>query len=214
MQTPVTRKLLLSAMCMLVPLSAYAEPVSDAKRVIQHRLAMVNPTSVFNQWQADQWTFAAIECGRSVGLKREMEAIKKLPLHLNGTHGLPSNLASFCETLAVSGPAAECFNISTMQPPFTGPTAGLPSNYLFLKSASAAKDGTQKMVGGYCHLVKNAPHTRQFFAGKATLKWLTEPRAQQFQTPSGPRMLNAGTIAFIVAGMPGPVSPKTVIIGQ
>lgn len=193
---------------------SHADPKSDALQVIQHRLAMTNPTTVFDKWQADQWTFAAAHCGNAAGFKKELSAIEKLPLYLNGSWALPDDSAQFCATLAASGPAAECFNMDTRQPPFTMPTAGLPSNYFFLSNSAAAKDGSMHVVGGYCNLVKNAPYTKQFFAGNATMTWLAQPRTQTFQTASGPRTINAGTISFAVAGMPGQTMPRTVIVGS
>lgn len=192
--------------------AAHATPESAALHIIQRRLAMTNPSTVFDKWQADQWTFAAIQCGRAAGLTKELSTVERLPLYLNGTNASPKNMASYCEALAASGPAAECFELSATQPPFTMPTTGLPSNYLFLGNASAAKDGSQHMVGGYCNLVKNTPNTRQFFAGNATLTWLAQPRAQSFQTANGPRTLNAGAVSFSVVGMPGMAMPKTVIV--
>lgn len=195
-------------------LPAHADPISDAQRVIQHRLSMPTPTTVFAKWQADQWSFAAVQCGQAAGLKRELTAVSKLPLYTNGTNRLPSDTPAYCAALAASGPNAECFNLSVTQPPFTMPTAGLPTNYLFLSNLANAKDGSQHMVGGYCSLVKNAYDTRQFFAGYGTLKWLTMPYSQNFQTAKGPRTLNAGTVSFTVDGMPGPVLPKTVVLAQ
>lgn len=191
---------------------AHADPTTDAQRVIQHRLAMPKPSTVFDKWQADQWTFAAIQCANVASFKKDLGPIEKLPLHSNGTTTSPKSVANYCESLAASGPAAECFDMSTNQPPFTMPTAGLPSNYLFLRNTSAAKEGSQHTVGGYCNLVKNTPNTRQFFAGPATLTWLAQPRAQSFQTAGGARTLNAGTISFTVGGMPGKAMPKTVIV--
>ena len=193
---------------------AHADAAFDAAKVIQHRLAMTNPTTVFDKWQADQWTFAAAHCGNAAGFKKELSAIEKLPLYLNGSWALPDDSAQFCATLAASGPSAECFNMSATQPPFTMPTAGLPSNYLFLNNVASAKDGSMHVVGGYCNLVKNSQHTRQFFAGKGTLTWFAVPRFQTFQTANGPRTLNAGTISFSVAGMPRQTTPQTVIVGS
>ena len=191
---------------------APADPVSDAQLVIQHRMAMTNPTNVFDKWQADQWTFAAIQCGRVAGLKKELDGVAKLPVYLSGSNSSPSDVPAYCATLATSGPAAECFEMSTAQPPFTMPTAGLPSNYLFLRSTADAKEGSQHMVGGYCNLVKNTSNTRQFFAGYGTLKWLSAPRPQSFQTASGQRTLNAGTVSLSVDGMRGLAMPRTVIV--
>lgn len=191
---------------------AHADPLSDAQLVIQRRMAMTNPTNVFDKWQADQWAFAAVQCGRAAGLKTELNALNKLPLYLNGSNALPSDVGAYCATLAASGPAAECFNMSATQPPFTTPKAGLPPDYLFLSNAAAAKDGSQHPVGGYCNLVKNTPNTRQFFSGTGTLKWLATPSMQSFQTPSGQRTLNAGTVSFSVDGMRGQAMPRTVIV--
>ena len=193
---------------------AHADPKSDALQVIQHRLAMINPSTVFDKWQADQWTFAAVQCGLEAKLTKELDVINKLPIYLNGTNGSPHNRALYCSTLATSGPAADCFTMSATQPPFTMPTAGLPSNYLFLSNIASAKEGSMHTVGGYCNLVKHAPHTRQFFAGRGALKWLAAPRVQSFQTASGERTLNAGTVSFSVAGMPGYVAPQTVVVAQ
>ena len=208
------RTFLIAALLLATQGLAHADPVSDAQRVIQRRLAMTNPTNVFDKWQADQWAFAAVQCGRVAGLKKELAAIEKLPLYLNGSNRSPSDVAGYCSTLAASGPAAECFNMSATQPPFTTPRAGLPSDYLFLSNSAAAKDGSQHPVGGYCNLVKNTPNTRQFFAGTGTLKWLAAPSTQSFQTPSGPRTLNAGTVSFSVDGMRGQAMPRTVIVGS
>lgn len=195
-------------------LPAHADPISDAQRVIQHRLSMPTPTTVFARWQADQWSFAAVQCGQAAGLKNELVAVAKLPLYFSGSNRSPSNITEYCSTLAAAGPDAECFNLAATQPPFTMPTAGLPSNYLYLRNLAHAKEGSQHMVGGYCNLVKNMYETRQFFAGNGTLKWLSQPRSQTFQTAKGPQTLNTGTVSFTVDGMPGAVMPKTVVLAQ
>lgn len=212
MQTLHPRKLIIAVVLLAAQDFSHADPKSDALQVIQHRLAMTNPATVFDKWQADQWTFSAAGCAIEAGLKKELGIIDKLPIYLNGTSGSPSNQAQYCATLAKSGPVADCFELSATQPPFTMPTQGLPSNYLFLSNAASAKNGSTHMVGGYCNLVKNAPHTRQFFAGNGILTWLAEPRVQSFQTFSGERKLNAGTVSFSVVGMPGDTMPKTVIV--
>lgn len=206
------RKLFIATMLFAVQGFSHADPKSDALQVIQHRLLMPSPTTVFDKWQADQWSFAAAGCGVEAGLTKELGVIDKLPIYLDGSSRSPADQAVYCATLAKSGPVADCFNMKATQPPFTTATQGLPSNYVFLSDADSAKNGSTHMVGGYCNLVKNAPHTRQFFAGNGILKWLAEPRVQNFQTASGAQILNAGTVSFSVAGMPGHAAPQTVIV--
>ena len=208
-------KVTLTCLLGAVPGLAMADLKSDALRVLEHRLAMPIPKTVFDKWQADQWTFAAAGCGVNAGLsKAELVALNKLPIYGAGSHSSPKDEALTCETLARAGPSADCFNMRTTLPPFTSATEGLSSDYIFLPALALATEGSTHGVAGYCNLVKHAPHTRQMFAGPAVFKWLLLPRIQSFMTGGGERSVKAGTVTFTVQGMPGQASPQTVIVAN
>lgn len=210
------KKIVLCTVLVSVAILAQADPKSEALSIIEHRLAMKNPTNPFEKWQSDQWLWSAIGCSIHSGLvdKQKMSMINKLPLYTNGVYSSPSDKAKTCSALAKAGPSAECFSMKTMQPPFTFPTGDLPLNYLFLSNESLALEGSKHTVAGDCNLVKGKPETKQSFAGPSTLKWLAKPSLRNFQTPSGAKTLNAGTLVFEVLGMPSHPGALTVVVAQ
>ncbi len=189
--------------------AAHADLAQDAKQVLRHRLALPVVTE-FDKWQADQWTHAATECVVAAGLREDYSTLNKLPLYGSGAYSSASDLPKTCAALA-QGPAAECSAMTTRQPPFAMPSAGLPSSYVFLSSDQMPAQGSVHVVGGYCQLVAGKSETRQFFAGKATLQWLATPAPRVLNTAAGPRTLRTGTLSFQVAGMPGRALPLTVV---
>jgi len=193
---------------------AQADIQADAQRVLQHRLAMPVPVTVFEKWQADQWTFSAMSCWAvTPNRSREVEsALNKLPIYGAGSHSAAKDDAKTCSTLAENGPKAVCFDLFAREAPFALPWAGMPTNYLYLATAALPKAGTMFVVGGYCQLVANKPETKQFFAGKGKLVWLAQPQVTSLNTASGARTLRLGTVAFEVQGMPGTAWPVTILV--
>jgi hypothetical protein len=192
---------------------AHADLLSDAHRVLERRLAMAVPVTVFEKWQADQWTFAAGEClvRAPTPNKNDIAKLNSLPIYGGGSFSAAKDLGKTCATLAEFGPAPVCFAMYSRQAPFAMPWQGMHADYLFLADANLPKAGTEHVVGGYCQLVKNRPETQQFFAGKATLQWLLQPRFTAMQTAAGSRTVRAGTIAFEVQGLPNTPEPTMVL---
>lgn len=189
--------------------AAHADLAQDAKQVLRHRLSLPVVTE-FDKWQADQWTHAATECVVAAGLREDYSTVNKLRLYGSGTYTSSSDVTKTCAALA-QGSSAECSDMTTRQPPFAMPSAGLPSSYVFLSSNQLPAQGSVHVVGGYCQLVAGKPETRQFFAGKATLQWLATPAPRVLNTASGPRTVRMGTLSFQVEGMPGRALPLTVL---
>lgn len=190
--------------------AAHADLAQDARQVWRHRLALPVAT-VFDRWQADQWTQAAVECLVGAGLREDDATVNKLRIYGSGTFSSAKDLPKTCAALA-EGPSAECFGLNTRQPPFAMPTAGLPSSYAYLASSQLPAQGAVYVVGGHCNLVAGKSETQQFFAGKATLKWLATPAVRVLNTAAGPRTLRTGTLTFEVEGMPGKAPPLTVLV--
>lgn len=190
---------------------AHADLQSDAIRVMEHRLSMPTPHSVFGKWEADQWTLAAGNCMRNAGLANKATALTKFPLHTPGVWEVPKDQTKTCAALAL-GPSAQCFSMHARQSPFKFPTANLPGDYLFLESRVLPASGSEHGVSGDCTLVKDKWETRQTFAGKAILTWLAAPRLQSFETPNGKQDLMAGTISFNIEGAPSRSTPVTAIV--
>ena len=76
-----TLKLSLAILLLTAQGFAHADPASDALKVIHYRLAMTNPSTVFDKWQADQWLFVAAHCGNAAGLKKELQVLDELPVY-------------------------------------------------------------------------------------------------------------------------------------
>jgi hypothetical protein len=193
---------------------AHADLASDSTRVLEHRLAMAEPRTVFEKWQADQWTFAASEClaGATAPNFKARAKLDKLPIYRGGSYSSARDLARTCATLAASGPVPVCFELNSRQKPFAMPRDGLPSNYVFLASRTLPAQDSEHVVGGACQLVMNKPETNQFFAGPANVQWVQQPKPTQVQTASGARSLTVGTLQFKVQGMPGSPAPLTVVL--
>ena len=190
---------------------AHADLQSDALRVMEHRLSMPKPHSVFGKWEADQWKLAAGSCMLNAGLTDKAAALNKFPLYAPGVWEVPKDHAKTCAALAL-GPSAQCFSMHARQSPFKFPTADFPGNYLFLESRVLPASGSEHDVSGDCTLVRDKWETRQTFAGTATLTWLMAPRLQSFQTPNGKQDLMAGTVSFDIRGAPSRSTPMTAIV--
>jgi hypothetical protein len=206
--------LLSTAALSFVPGVVHADLESDAHRVLEHRLAMAVPVTVFDKWQADQWTFAAGEC--LVGLPARNSAdtarLNKLPIYRAGSHSAAKVLEATCATLARFGPDAVCYDMASRSEPFAMPWAGYPLDYLFLAKAVLPLAGSVHTVGGSCQLVRNRAETNQFFAGPAKLKWLNPPASTPLRTAGKTQNILVGTVAFEVEGMPGGVSNPVMVL--
>lgn len=203
---------------LLAPTLGWADLASDAHQVLEHRLAIPTPVTVFAKWQADQWTFAAAECLN--GLDRRFAAnathdlarLNKLSVYLAGSRSLIKDLPETCAAMAAKGPDAECFGFHSYQEPFTSPWPGMQSIYLYLKNTKLPAEGLQVDVAAHCNLVKGRMDTQQFFSGNARLHWLSPPQMTQLRTFAGPRTVNMGTISFVVPGMPGAGRAMSVLV--
>lgn len=191
---------------------ALADAASDARRVMERRLTMAEPRTVFDKWQADQWVFAAVECMIGAGLRDEAKKLNKLPIYSGGSHSESKDRGKTCSILAASGPDPVCFDLNSRQPPFASPWAGMPPSYVFLNQGPLPDQGSEHVVGGACHLVRNKIETQQFFSGKAKLIWLAKPSMQTLGTATGARHVRVGTIAFEVQGMPGSPMPMMALV--
>lgn len=207
------------ALAAAAPLAAHAQapsvPKETARAVIQlwefqSKLADTD----FAYWMTDQLLMYAVHCAAAAQLPVPA-ALEKAKPRRAGAWTVPGNdleTQTACQGLAQAngyGLKPECAALTSTQPPFTMPRAGLPRDYVYL--SRDAQDGERVTVGGYCQLVEREPLTRQFYAGPARVRLLGAPSVSSVQTASGPVRLRTSSVRFEVQGLFGDAHPVLAV---
>lgn len=196
------KKILITTI-LLTPLFSIAQDSHNfelvAKQVAQHALNLPKPKTDLEKWTSDMWNFSAITCLKqaNVPLPAYFNNIKP---HSNGTYRLPKNINSYCENLS-GGPAIQCFNLKSTQPPFGMPLPGMSRDYMYLEKEISSLN-QPIMVGGYCYLSAKSTHQdRQFFAGNGKFQWTQTPIRSNINTVSGQQSVLMGNGIILVDGL-------------
>lgn len=196
------KKILITTI-LLTPIFSIAQDSHNfelvAKQVAQHALNLPKPKTDLDKWTSDMWNFSAITCLKqaNVPLPAYFNNIKP---HSNGTYRLPKNINSYCENLS-GGPAIQCFNLKSTQPPFGMPLPGMSRDYMYLEKEISSLN-QPIMVGGYCYLSAKSTHQdRQFFAGNGKFQWTQTPVRSNINTVSGQQSVLMGNGIILVDGL-------------
>ncbi len=211
--------IVLSLVILVFSNQALADLKTNAVKVLNHRIAMKVPTTTFGKWQADQWTFSALEClskankdSGGVLFKSEFDIINKFPIYLPGSFGSTGDVELRCKDLAENGLKPACYGLGSYSNGFTFPWPGMRSNYLYLEKGKEFKTGDTVIVGGECQLVINKPSTKQYFAGESKIKWLSPVKLTSLNTPKGLMNVKIGTVTFEIEGLPEYFYPQMVLV--
>lgn len=202
LNTILNMKKILITTILLTPLLSIAQDNNlelAAKQVAQHALNLPKPKNDLEKWTSDMWNFSAITCLKkaNVPLPAYFNNIKP---YSNGTYRLPKNINSYCENLSV-GPALQCFNLKSTQPPFGLPLPGMSRDYMYLEKELSSLS-QPIMVGGYCYLSAKSTHQdRQFFAGTGNFKWTQTPVRSNINTVGGQQSVLMGNGLISVDGL-------------
>ena len=189
----------LAILLVSIPMLVFAGVQDDAKKVIEHRLAMGFPGDDFQKWQIDQWRWAARDCAEHANISLP-EGWDTMRVHFGGLHVSSKDIGSLCSLLA-AGPSPKCYGFMSRHSPFTRPPEGLPATYAFLDTINAGSTYSRVVtVKGRCELVAGHPETQQLYIGPAIVTSIEKPTLKPVLVSSGLLNFNVGTIAFEVEG--------------
>lgn len=161
--------------------------------------------TVADRWVIDQWAFHAFDCAQHAGVSLPPNLKRHKPSS-SGTWKLPENPAATCKALR-NGPNLSCHSFRSTLEPFTLEPQG-NRHYSYLKRDFIEPIST--VIGAECLLVQGEPSTRQYLTAQGEARWLIRPSIKPYNTASGVKHLNAGTVSLSIEGLPE--QPVTVIL--